>query len=294
MRKQFGESYYEHDDGDQGFVSKIEQEGGYIDSDDDGKVAEEGADGYDYDGEYGEGEGEGAWEEGAEYGDDGEGYDEGAAEEEEGPSSSKKSKKKSKDDLFDSLYKLDFEDIVAGIPCRFKYRQVAPEDFGLTAEDILNADDDELNQYVSLKKFATYRNKTDKDKDASKLSKKRKRLREVIKDRLAALEKADEEKKNVSGKKAAKAVVEEAESDVEDDNNGGADASGQKKRKRKRNKTRDGEVKLINKFTATESERGVAATTATESKPKKAKKEKVADAAVSAASEKKRRLGLYA
>jgi len=80
------------------------------------------------------------------------------------------------------LNKMDYEDLVAGIPCRFKYRNVPPESFGLTTEELLLADDTELNKYVSLKKISTYRS-GDKGMSDSQLAKKRKRLRALLRDR---------------------------------------------------------------------------------------------------------------
>jgi len=42
--------------------------------------------------------------------------------------------------------RLDAEDHVAGLACRFRYREVAPEGFGLSTEDLLLLPDKELNQ----------------------------------------------------------------------------------------------------------------------------------------------------
>ena len=81
-------------------------------------------------------------------------------------------------------YELDYEDIVAGQPTRFKYtqvqlltclcaaapltrvHQVAPTDCGLTAEEILLLPDKTLNQFATLKHYAPYRD------DAGKMGKK--------------------------------------------------------------------------------------------------------------------------
>ena len=64
---------------------------------------------------------------------------------------------KAKDAAMDELFGLNFEDIVGGIPTRFKYRKVTPNDYGLTAAEILEADEAQLRQLVPLKKLATYR-----------------------------------------------------------------------------------------------------------------------------------------
>jgi protein KRI1 len=47
--------------------------------------------------------------------------------------------------------------IAGEIPTRFKYIEVPKENFGMTVEEILLADDKELNQKVPLKRLAPYR-----------------------------------------------------------------------------------------------------------------------------------------
>ncbi|CAD6336161.1 unnamed protein product [Miscanthus lutarioriparius] len=53
--------------------------------------------------------------------------------------------------------KLDYEDTIGDIKTRFKYKQVKPNSFGLSTYEILASDDKDLNQYVSIKKLAPYR-----------------------------------------------------------------------------------------------------------------------------------------
>lgn len=88
--------------------------------------------------------------------------------------------KKIKTKLQDELYKLDYEDIVAGMPTRFKYRQVEANDYGLTTQEILLARDSTLKQFVSLKKLAPY----NEDGEFMVGSKKRRRFREMLKQDL--------------------------------------------------------------------------------------------------------------
>ncbi|KAG2374302.1 hypothetical protein C9374_010872 [Naegleria lovaniensis] len=60
--------------------------------------------------------------------------------------------------LFEDYYDSFFEDVNAatGDTFKFKYKSVDKADFGLTAEDIINLEDDDLDQVVSMKHLMRY------------------------------------------------------------------------------------------------------------------------------------------
>ncbi|EIW53933.1 Krr1-domain-containing protein [Trametes versicolor FP-101664 SS1] len=66
-------------------------------------------------------------------------------------------RKKKLDEYMDEIYGLDFNDVVAGMPTRFKYAKVESQTFGLSPAEILMATDAELNTYMGVKKIAPYR-----------------------------------------------------------------------------------------------------------------------------------------
>nr|CDS28862.1 protein KRI1 [Hymenolepis microstoma] len=78
------------------------------------------------------------------------------------------------EEYFNQFYQLDCEDIINGsgpgddVFCRFKYREVKPNDFGLTVDEILKADEKELNRWVSVKTICAYRTEEEEERDLRK------------------------------------------------------------------------------------------------------------------------------
>ncbi|KAI8368345.1 KRI1-like family C-terminal-domain-containing protein [Choanephora cucurbitarum] len=94
-----------------------------------------------------------------------------------------KDKKKELKQLVDEYYKLNYEDVVGGdVFTRFKYVRTEPENFGLSNEEILLADDAALNKYMTMKALAPYRPPEIQEVDMHRFEKsKKKKMKELEK-----------------------------------------------------------------------------------------------------------------
>ncbi|KAG6861693.1 hypothetical protein C0995_013262 [Termitomyces sp. Mi166 len=80
-----------------------------------------------------------------------------AADDDEEWDGTEEMRKRVLDKYMDEIYGLDFNDLVGDLPTRFKYTPVQSDNFALTPVEILMATDQELNEYMSIKKIAPYR-----------------------------------------------------------------------------------------------------------------------------------------
>jgi protein KRI1 len=179
MQDQYGDDFYEEEE------KQWKSDGDVRDSllqDEDGNqlVGEDDADGGLYDNQ--EDEQEEAAEEGEEeyYSED---EETGGDDPDELPPAESKLEQRLQTKLQEELYKLDYEDIVAGMPTRFKYRKVEKNSFGLSTHEILLARDSTLKNFVSLKKIAPYRD----DGEHAVGHKARRRFRDMLEEDLAEM-----------------------------------------------------------------------------------------------------------
>ena len=112
----------------------------------------------------------------------------------------------------------------------FRYREGSPVSFGLTARDILMAEDRDLNQYVGLKKLASFRDPLKKKRDRKHLGKKA-RLRQWRQDTFGDENGPPEELPEPSSRKIEDGVGNDSPADTNVDIR-----EGTKKKKRKRSK----------------------------------------------------------
>ena len=179
MNEVYGDDFYQQQDAEWKTDRDVRET---LLKDEDGEmiVGQDDAEGGLYD--YEEGDGDDGYGEDTEGADedwnDADDYGEGAGDV---PS---ETEKKLRDKMMDELYKLDYEDIIAGIPTRFKYRKVQPNNYGLTTEEILLARDTTLKNYVSLKKMAPYREGGEHRVGAKKLQRFREMLNQDLEETL--------------------------------------------------------------------------------------------------------------
>lgn len=138
---------------------------------------------------------------------------------------------KARQAMMDEYYKLDYEDTIGDLKTRFKYAKTKPKRFGMSASEILLIDDKELNQYVSLKKLAPYRD------EEWKLSKQKRymlkmRAKELL--RTSSLDKKKRKKSKVDSGKitSSNSVVENGEASTQEPNINTDNLSRKAKRRR--------------------------------------------------------------
>lgn len=140
----------------------------------------------------------------------------------------------------EELYKLDYEDTIGDLKTRFKYKPVQPRKFGLTPEAVLLLDEKELNQYVSLKKLAPYR-----DEDWKVPHEKKRQMKKRYKEILGEiLEKDDKKKMRRMDRGGASSFGHQEHEKVQEEDGKTQEDGGIVKSRRAKRRQRQSELKM--------------------------------------------------
>ncbi|KAF8926320.1 KRRI-Interacting protein 1, partial [Haplosporangium bisporale] len=162
---------------------------------------------------------------------------------------------------------------IGDLPTRFRYHRVKPSNFGLSPVEILLADDKDLNEFVSLKKFAPYRRPDEQENDIKKYSKKnrvqmfRHKLKQQVKDQDLDKNWDPVKRRKKEAEKKEREEAENKKTKEEDEETSKKD----KKKKDKKRKADDDEDKEASKA---KKSKVVKEEEEEPRKPKKEKKEK--------------------
>ncbi|XVE84580.1 hypothetical protein DITRI_Ditri17bG0024100 [Diplodiscus trichospermus] len=138
-------------------------------------------------------------------------------------------------EMWEEFYNLDYEDTIGDLKTRFKYVKIKPNRYGLKPKEILALDDKELNQYVSLKKLAPFRDREWKVPDSKRYQQKLK-IKELLKEKKLNGKKAGKKRSRDAAEQSTSRLgngTEDKKAKLEDSDGDTMNSSKQRKKKRK-------------------------------------------------------------